>query len=200
MARIENTNLPRGARQMLGHDLDWWNTAMLFSLAAAALAALSLAVSTTIVVKLQRQQLLPRQEVLAGHETDITEKLKPFAGTKFDSGLNPISAEQSGFWEALEPVLVASDWVHLKWSDGHTIPLWIFSAGKPSQKNLPVSAPVAVTNVEIHLPPEHREKFEPAVTALVSALNDIGIVATDAGADAISINKDAIHIWIGEKK
>lgn len=68
------------------------------------------------------------------------------------------------------------------------------------QGNRPVSGSVAATNVEIHIHPEFRKQLVLAATALVSALNDAGIVAVDAGFNANSTNTDAIHILIGEKR
>src|SRR5258708_26157937 len=56
--QIENTSSSKKVRRMFGFDLDWWNDAMLLSLGAAALAAVALAVSSTIVIKLQKQEAI----------------------------------------------------------------------------------------------------------------------------------------------
>jgi hypothetical protein len=140
-----------------------------------------------------------RQELLAEHETEIVEKLKPFAGTKFDTGLDLSSAEQAAFLQAFMPILASSHWLRVSWSGGNTIPLWIFNAGGGGGGNVG-SAPVTATNVEIHVFAGYHDQLGPAADALISALNGIGIVTTDAGPNAVSINKDAIHIWIGDKR
>jgi hypothetical protein len=53
MTRVASTLPSTKVRGMLGHDLDWWNTAMLLSLGAGALAAFAIVVTTTAVVRLQ---------------------------------------------------------------------------------------------------------------------------------------------------
>jgi hypothetical protein len=54
--------------------------------------------------------------------------------------------------------------------------------------------------VEIHLHEESRTALSPAATALISALNDTGIAATDAGFNMANDNADAIHILVGPKR
>jgi hypothetical protein len=141
-----------------------------------------------------------RQELLAEHRAEIGEKLETFKGTKFDTGLDLNSAEQTAFVQELDNVLVDSaKWVHVPWNGGFTIPLWIFNAGGGAPR--PISAPVTARNVEIHIFAEYREQLEPAATALISVFKAAGIVATNTGpASAVSTNKDAIHIWVGEKQ
>jgi hypothetical protein len=142
----------------------------------------------------------PRRAILAGHDEEIIGKLKQFPGTPFDSAFDLNSAEQADFWQALEPLLVNSNWKHLPWSNGATMPLFMFNAAGQPQKPLPASGPAAAKNVEIHVPPESRAKLGPPATALMSALNKIGIVTSESEANVVSINKDAIHIEIGEKQ
>ncbi len=36
--------------------------------------------------------------------------------------------------------------------------------------------------------------------APISARNGTAITATDAGSNAVSLNKDAVHIWVGDKR
>ena len=142
-----------------------------------------------------------RGELLIGHEEEIAEKLMPFVGTKFDSAFDLSSKEQQAFWQSLQPVLATkSGWSNIPWSDGHTTPLWMLNAAAPSQANLPRSGSAAATNVGIHVFPEYREQLGPAAAALVSALKGIGITAAEADSNIVSVNKDAIHIWIGEKQ
>lgn len=140
-----------------------------------------------------------RQELLAEHAPEIEERLKVFGDTKFDTGLDFGSAEQAGFLQALIPILTSSHWVRVPWGGGFTIPLWIFNAGG-GQGGTAGSAPVTAANVEIHVFAEYRDQLGPAADALILALKGAGIVATDGGPNAVSVNKDAIHIWVGDKR
>jgi hypothetical protein len=195
----------RRGRRMFGLDLRYWHILDLHCwhvlevtfLALGGVAAILLPLSVAAVWMLEAENERPRQAVLAEHQPTIRDELRPFAGTKFDFGVNPNSAEQMDFMIALQPVLVAAGWVNRKWSDGHTHP----SPLTGNQQILPIFASIFATNIEIHSSPENREQLKPAVTALAAALNNIGIVATaDEGHDVVSINFDAVHIWVGEKK
>jgi hypothetical protein len=55
IAQITNTISSNRVRRMLGHDLDWWNSAMLLSLGAVAIAAVAVVLTTYAVLKLQKQ-------------------------------------------------------------------------------------------------------------------------------------------------
>lgn len=135
----------------------------------------------------------PRSSVLKYNTTRLTEKLKPFAGTQFDCAFNRSSGEQAEFWWDLQPALIASGWINVPWKYGT-------SSGGWSQGSRPETGEVAVTNVEIHLHKEQRQNLAPAAAALISALNDIGIEAKDAGFNVHNSNDMAIHILIGEKR
>jgi hypothetical protein len=138
---------------------------------------------------------LPRRWVLRGKTDAITERLRPFAGTEFDSGLGQ-SGEQADFWWDLEPIIVAAGWVHVQWrADANVLP-FVISQGP----DRPLSGSVAAANVEIHVHPDSRERLSPAATALISALNEAGIAARDAGHNTHNINTNAIHILIGNKE
>jgi hypothetical protein len=52
-AHIENTTISVTERLTFGHNLPWWNEAMLISLGVAALCAVAVALTTTIVVRMQ---------------------------------------------------------------------------------------------------------------------------------------------------
>ena len=53
--QTQNATISVPERFILGHGLDWWNEAMVISLSIAGLIALAVAITTTMVVKLQRQ-------------------------------------------------------------------------------------------------------------------------------------------------
>jgi hypothetical protein len=133
-----------------------------------------------------RAPRLPSPEQLAV----ITEALRGFAGTSFDSGLARTSGEQADFWWILQPAIVAAGWNHVRWSGTGDI---------VRQGNRPWSGDVGAKNVEIHIHPESRSELEAAAAALVAVLNKIGIAVHDVGFNSHSGNTTAIHIMIGEK-
>jgi hypothetical protein len=59
-----------------------------------------------------------------------------------------------------------------------------------------------VSNLDIELSPEKREKLLPAAQALAEALNEIGIATTiqPVVISGSSLNADAIHILVGERQ
>lgn len=132
-----------------------------------------------------------RRSVIAGNEFIIIERLKPFTGTQFDSGISMGGGEIADCWWDLAHIIIAAGWTHLPWR-----PYGIFAIQHP----LMASGQVSATNIEIHIRPDERDRLEPAAKALVSALNDIGIAAADVGFNSHSTNEDAIHIHVGEKR
>jgi hypothetical protein len=136
----------------------------------------------------------PRVTLLTEESTSsIIEKLKPFAGTKFDTGTAINSGEQADFLYALRPILQKAGWILLPW-DG---PGPLLSFG---ESGLPVSGSVAAQNVEVHLHPIHRDRLLPAAEALISALKGAGIEAKYWGFNVSSRNDDAMHILTGDKR
>jgi hypothetical protein len=56
IAQIENTTFSKRVRRMFGLSLESWNTIMLVSLGVGAIAAFAVVVSTSAVIKLQKQE------------------------------------------------------------------------------------------------------------------------------------------------
>jgi hypothetical protein len=132
-----------------------------------------------------------RRSIMAGKEAEITERLKPHAGTRFESGLD-MGGEIADFWWDLQPLLVSAGWVHVDWSAS-------FVTQFIKQGRRPVSAPVAAADVEIHIHLTDRDALSAAGAALVAALNEIGIAARDVGFNSPTDTPNAIHIHIGAK-
>jgi hypothetical protein len=130
--------------------------------------------------------------LIKGKTEQITKTLTPFAGTEFDCALAQNSGEQANFWWLLQPALKDAGWNNVPWKYGQS--------SSYSQAGRPETGEVAATNVEIHLHQEQRGKLQPAASALISALNDLGIDARDMGFNAHNSNSTAIHILIGEKQ
>jgi hypothetical protein len=133
-----------------------------------------------------------RVSLLKGKTDEITKKLMSFGDIEFDCAFARNSGEQADFWWILQPALTAAGWKNVSWRYGQ-------STGGYSQGGRPETGEVAATNVEIHLHPAQRGKLEPAASALISALNDVGIDARDIGFNAHNSNCTAVHILIGEK-
>lgn len=68
----ENTTTSVSERVMFGHNLVWWNEAMLISLGIAALCALAVAFTTTVVVKLQGQAETEARNALEAYKITVT--------------------------------------------------------------------------------------------------------------------------------
>ena len=132
----------------------------------AAEANLKLARLTT-----NRDKLLKRE----GVREQMIASLELFEGTKYDAGLSMNSGEQADFlWELVTAVLDKARWVQVPWKGPG---LGISFGNSP----IPVSGSVGAQNVEIHVHPQSRERFKPAMDALITALNNAGITARDAG-------------------
>jgi hypothetical protein len=136
----------------------------------------------------------PRDALLTDAALElIIEKLKPFSGTKFDVGHDPMDGEQWDFLWRLEPTISKSGWVLIDWigSQTFTHPNW------PTNHQY---GSAAVLNVSIEIHPESRSKLKPAAEALASALKAIEIdVATDKF-NTHSKNADVVHLLVGFKR
>ena len=61
----------------------------------------------------------PRANLLTPEvKSSIVEKLKPFAGTKFDVGHDKVDREVWNFLWNFEPLLTQAGWVHVDWLGG----------------------------------------------------------------------------------
>jgi hypothetical protein len=125
--------------------------------------------------------------VLAGKTGEPIERLKPFSGTRFDTGFAQTDGEQLDFMWDLETALAEAEWTHVHWSAGNGFM-------RPLR---PVSGDIGAQNVEIHLLPASRDELLPAANALISALQAIGIDAKDVGFNIHSTATSTIHVWQG---
>ena len=127
---------------------------------------------------------------------EIIEKIKLFPGTKFDIGHAAVGREQWDFLWQLEPIFPRADWVFVEWVGPQTFKKvnWTMQSRVYGVSN--------VLNVSIEIDPESREKLLPAAKALAGALNSVGLAATVEPhiISSTSINHDAIHIMVGEKR
>lgn len=136
----------------------------------------------------------------------LIEKIKPFAGTKFDIGHAASGREQWDFLWVLEPLFSQAGWIFVDWNPG---PLPLPGQSRPGvfgklnwTMQQHVYGVANVSNVSIELSPEFRDKLLPAANALASALKEIGIATTveDHPISGVSATKDAIHFLVGERE
>jgi len=149
----------------------------------------------TTTAQLELARLTTNRDVLLkrddGREALIA-KLMPFKGTIYDAGLSMSSGEQADFlWNLITEVLDKAGWKQVEWKGPGL-------GGTFGNVGMPGLGAVAAQNVEVHVHPQSREKFQPAIDALVTSLNAIGIKATDARLNVANDNPEAIHILVGE--
>ena len=123
----------------------------------------------------------------------LIERIKPFKGTKFDVGHNPDDREQLNFLWYLEPAIPRAGWIRIDWKGGDMFRM----NGWPGNH---ISGSASVINVSIEVHPVNLEKLKPAAEALAGALKEIGIEATTGDFNNNSMNADAIHILVGQKR
>jgi hypothetical protein len=111
-AQTISTAISIPQRLILGHDVDWWNTAMVVSLVCAGLIALAVALTTTVVVKLQRQVDADTKAAFARYKLDAERDINDAKKEALNAQLAleqykaPRTIEQSKqeeFIEALKP-------------------------------------------------------------------------------------------------
>ena len=204
---------------MLGFSLDWWNGALLFSLAVTALAAIAGGVTTAVVMKLQKQATIdtakqiakanaraaeaeiklaeyrkPRGSIIQEHAQEFVDAIKPFAGIKSDMGHAPVGREQWDFAWQLEPLLSKAGWLFVEWTS---------ATGRFSKLNWTMNphryGVANVENISIELAPESREQLMPAATALANAFKQVGIDATVTRKNNGSTNAGVIDLLLGTK-
>jgi hypothetical protein len=120
----------------------------------------------------------------------IAEKLKPFAGAAYDTGMGPKGDPESLYiLRSIHAALLLANWNHIAWTGG---------GETYTEPEMPPIGLTTVTNVIVDVHPDRWEKLGPAATALAAALAAEGIDAI-ADSKSTSVNSDAIHIRIGRK-
>jgi hypothetical protein len=135
----------------------------------------------------------PRRALMtAENRARLVERLLPFAGTQFDTGLGSGGEQMHFLWD-LEETLTAAKWVQLNWG--------VHAMGVPTYlRNLrPLAGIVMAENVEIQMVPQWRQTNLNAAQALIAALKEIGIAAAETDQIFPNTNEQAMHILIGPK-
>jgi hypothetical protein len=144
--------------------------------------------------------ITPRCDVIAPHKEEIIEKLLPFEGTKFDVAHSKWGREEWDFLWWLEEIIEKGKWVFVDWNPGPLPHPGVFPKRNWTMRVHTYGA-TNVSDVVVQLDDENREKLLPAATALVDALNGIGIRASapQRNINWNSATKDAVHILVGQK-
>jgi hypothetical protein len=138
---------------------------------------------------------LPR--LLAGKPlAQFSEKMKPFAGTKFDVAITPGSIEPENFSVSVERALVAVGWVELDWTQTEFGFLLDRSTMKMPKAG---SIPTASAIVALAHPNDPPEVWS-AAQALARALDEAGFAAGAGNTMTTkSTNAATVHLIVGEK-
>jgi hypothetical protein len=133
----------------------------------------------------------PRR-LYTGHIPQLMERLRPFAGTEYDMGLQQGDPEAGDLSGAIEYILKEAGWQQVGWR-GMTI--IAKREGNPHDLGI-----VSLVGVHIQMHPEARSKMEPAALSFRDALLAVGIVAMVS--DGVSVqnqNVTALHVLVGQK-
>ena len=123
----------------------------------------------------------------------LSSALAQFAGAVFDTGMASGPGEVMHFCWDLEEVLHIAGWRQIDWgSPGGQLTF---------ARNLrPSAGMIMADNVEIQVEPNNRTANNvAAMGALIKALADIGIEATETPYNFANTNLGAIHILVGPK-
>jgi hypothetical protein len=135
----------------------------------------------------------PRRALMtAENRARLVERLSPFAGTQFDTGLGSGGEQMHFLWD-LEETLTAAKWIQLNWGV-HAVGVHTYI------RNLrPLAGIVMAENVEIQMDPGWRQANLNAAQALIAALKEIGIAAAEADPIFPNANEQAMHVLVGPK-
>lgn len=129
----------------------------------------------------------------------LVERMKPFAGTKFDIGLGPEGMrEQWDFSWQIEPAFGEAGWQMIDWWGGSVLRKWCNL--DPKLLKVRPFGLANVVNVSIEMHPSHKVALTPAAEALAQALREIGVTVSTEYNNNASANENVLHFLIGEKQ
>jgi hypothetical protein len=153
--------------------------------ALAALAQARAAEAQLELAKFKAARILSAEQ-----QTRISEKLKPFAGAKYDAGIGPMGdPEPLYLLRSIHSALSAAGWEQVAWTGG--------GATYTEAPILDVGLTM-VTNVMVDVHPKYWAQLGTAASALADALNAEGIAATE-DSKPTTIHTEMIHLRIGRK-
>jgi hypothetical protein len=123
----------------------------------------------------------------------LIEKLQPFTGTPYDTGMGENDEEQEDFMGQFDGVLRDAGWQFVNWSSGLLGERLIL---RPQRGR---SGPVGVKNVSLQMHASYEAQLKPAANALVAALQEIGVDAQIDVFNIHNINDSVLHVLVGRK-
>jgi hypothetical protein len=133
----------------------------------------------------------PRQ-LFTGHIPQLMERLRPFAGTEYDMGVQQGDPEAGDLSGAIEFILKEAGWQQVGWR-GMTIVAK--REGNPHDLGI-----VSLVGVHIQMHPQARSKLEQIALSLRDSLLAVGILAMVS--ERLSVqneNATALHVLVGKK-
>jgi hypothetical protein len=137
----------------------------------------------------------PRKLTGAVQQAEITNQLKPFIGTNFDSAIVPYDPEAADLLLEIETALKNAGWTLIPWISPDDL---IFDR---TQSGRPNAGIVSATGVFVAADPNGDRALWNASRALASALNSVNIAALAGPIPPTvkSTNAHAIHLLVGAK-
>jgi hypothetical protein len=127
----------------------------------------------------------------ASQQDAIAEKLRPFAGQKFDVGINSGDPEAISLAEIIENILAKAGWEQIDWKGGDVV------YSRPERRQLGM---ISMAGVFIQIEQDKAQEFEAPAVMLAGSLNLEGIASkAEAGQVRTADNKDVIHVMVGRK-
>ena len=124
-------------------------------------------------------------------QTTISEKLRAFAGIRFDATVIRDDPETMHLLDIITPVLEAAGWKQVGWDNNYLV---LKRPGKPDVGEW------AAQNVIIAVPHDLIPQLWPAAESLASALAAHGIPAQAQDAAGMTVkNNEVLHLLIGRK-
>jgi hypothetical protein len=154
--------------------------------ARAAEAELKVAEATLELTKFRAPRTLTVEQQAA-----ITEKIRAFAGLRFDATVVRSDPETYQLLDMIEPALAAARWTQINWDNSDAV---LQRRGKPNVGEW------AATNVIIAVPHDLMPRLWSAAEMLASVLAAEGIPAQAQDAKGMTVkNNDVMHLLIGRK-
>jgi hypothetical protein len=145
---------------------------------------------------LEKYRAFRKSSLRDGGIERLAEKLKPFAGLKFDAASTIGDAECDMLLTALLGAMQKAGMEHVAWQDKNPAALTWTSLSK----GLPSVGSVSATNVIIELDGALHPELWPVVQGVASAFNSEGIeTGAFAEVKTNAKNPDVVHLLIGRK-
>ncbi|WLA57482.1 hypothetical protein [Bradyrhizobium diazoefficiens] len=134
-----------------------------------------------------------RRHVIGPNKTQLADRLRPFAGTEFDTAMSHFEREIGDILWDIEDALHVAGWRQIDWSP-------LPGASAIQRTSRPLAGSALAQNVEIELHPGHHAALKPVAEALIEGLKSVGIDAGEVPYTSATGNHHAIHVLVGPKR